>query len=347
MRTYERAGLSDFSSILEESGRVYHLRGDYAINEDKSVYLPVNRSYAPLYAEDTLCTNPDAPYVKDRVIHDEVHSTSALKSREKVISIAGKELLFLAVADTKREDVVFSPQLSENMYISAEAKRLGDRLVKELDRMKLSKKLGILGSHQTGVNGTESDLDLIMWVPRLQRDEVVIELHEIFSRLGYSNPNNTNRLSEYSARIANLGGLSVSAGAYLASQRLRWISPQGVSTSLQCLHEDYGHGSTKEIVDTLLSEGYESINATQEKVVDVLFSSDPYNFPRRWDLDVAGESSLAIGFDWAHQGMGVPVNNVNGSEKFVVRAQHIRARNGKDLYVLSEKGHSILPLSIV
>lgn len=329
-----------FSSLLDESGRVYHLRSQFTLVDGIGTqYLPVNRSYAPLYAAETLVNNIDAPYTKDRVIHDEVSEATALKGREHVIQVAGKDLLFLA-SRKENPDVQFDPLLSKNDHISGEARRVCELIMKGLARRKVDVEVGVLGSHQTGLNGPESDLDLIMWCPRAEREDVVGAIGDTFKELDYTDPNKTKKIIEYSTRIANLGNLSVRAGEYLARQRLRWISPLGVSTSVQCVHSDYDFQATKQAVDGVLSGDLKVTGHDVQIIVDVLPSSDPFNFPRRWDLMIEDEPAVAIGFDWVHQGMGTST----APARYIVKAALAENEAGKKVFVLNKPGSYILPL---
>jgi len=343
---YETAGIKDFSSILAESGTIYHLRGDYLFKDGDIEYLPVNRSYSPVYTADKLQTNPDAPYAKDRVLHDDITLDTKTIGHEHLMTILGKQFLFLTVCHNNY-NVLFDPLLSENSHISAEAKRVGDVLSKSLLRKKVNASIGVLGSHQTGMNGPESDLDLVIWTPRYERGDTIRAIRETFTDLGYTNPNETNRLGEFATRIANLGKLTIKTGEYLASQRLRWISPQGVHTSVQCFHSDYDHNATKKTLDAILMGSFEYLGQVEDQIISIADTSDPYNFPRRWDIDASGSPATALGFDWVHQGMGVRSTLSKSKEGlFKIRAARLRDENAKDIFALVNPGDYIVPIEI-
>ena len=340
MITYERLKQEEFSSIVDHEGEVYHLKGNYLLNDGEgNIYLPVNRSYKPEIIGQSVSTNAQAKYMKDRMLHEEINDDISLRGREKVIKIIGKKLLFIEAVDLEELDI-FSPVAKLNSLVSTASEVVCNNINIFLDENNLDGNIGVMGSHQTGLNGPESDLDLIMWVPRNQRKEAINIIGTYFHENGYTNPNISNRILEYSQRIASLGKLSLASGRYLADQRLRWISPEGIKTSVQCLHKDYDFTSTKKIIDLLIN-GYFSNSSVIVNNVEVLDTSDPYNFPRRWDLRIDNEIIHAIGFDWVHQGMGTGASE--REKYYTLRGSHLVDINNNHFFALINPGDYILP----
>lgn len=347
MLTYQPSERAEFTALIDQDGVVYHQRGSYTISTDQDVLIPINRSYRPLYPTDILPTNPQVPYIQDRVIHDTVPEKLNVINHEKKVSIFGKTLLFVAdkVGQSFSE---YSPKLDENPLQSEQAKGVLELLIEGLSKLEYDIQLGVFGSHEVGLNGVESDLDLVAWVPRLERPETLNAIGSLLINSGYINANDTGKFDEYTARIANLTGLPPKAAAYLAGQRNRWLSPASIYTSLQCIHSDYDHKPAETLINRDGNQTYEVNEKITNMPVEIVGNCEPYNYPRTWTIFYNGSEYPLISFNMVHQGMGTDGQSANNHDGlYTLSAVKVQTDQGRELFVMKDDTDYLLPASIV
>ena len=169
----------------------------------------------------------------------------------------------------------------------------------------------------------------------------------VMKKNGFIDANITDRFEEYAVRISRLMRVQLHVGAYLASQRLRWVSPEGVSTSMQLIHCDYDHTHAASIIDGSFSGKY-SYRERIDAQVELLDDSEPFNYPRIWHANLNGDKSMVISFNMVHQGMGS--NGIqaddNGGPWRVVGQEFVDTSNDERVILLRDDGDFILPKSI-
>ena len=341
---YQEALRRDFDAIATTDGTIYHQRGGYEIAVDGGdVLIPVNRSYRQIVSQyGKLDLSRDNYTNHDRVINDSADVDTELQFDERLVYIYGKPILFLNTGceNIQRE---FSTNPDENMHVSIESALLVKRLALCLQDLDKVADIGVYGSHQMGLNKYDSDLDLVAWAHKNNRKNAVVAIDEAFRDLGYVPVNLLQDvMGKYAKRYAKRTGLSVEVGHLLARQRMRWISPGGVSTSLQCLHADYDHDWATHVVNAGLGDEYEIQPEELYNRVEIIQQSEAYNFPRLWRVAVDGEEASAISFDWAHQDMGSDT-----LEMYSMRARKILTKLGETVYVLSSESDFIVPSRVM
>lgn len=340
---YREASRSDFNAVATTDGLIYHQRGGYEIiDNDGDTLIPANRSYRQLEIEESNRRN-NRPISRDnytnhdRIINDSVDNDIKLRKDERLIKIFGKAMFCL---DISHENIwqEFSTGPNNNTLLSKDSSLLLACMEQHLERSGLDVKLGVYGSHQVGLNKSDSDLDLIASVPRDTRSEAASVISDIFRTMEYLPVHESaERLGQYATRYSERMGLPMDAGYELARQRMRWISPDSVSTSLQLIHSDYDHNWARNVVDTGLHE-IEATSRETVRQVEVLPDMESYNFPRLWKAVVRGKETDVISFDWAHQGMGTDTH-----EAFTMRARRVTTAMGKSAYILHRQSDFILP----
>lgn len=347
MISYEITSHPEFSAIQIQDGTIYHQRGEYLLNGE-TTYIPVNRSYRPaLYEENCPVVQRDS-YVYDKLINDSITEEDKLYSTEQRLKILGKSLLVIALGPEFKPRYVFSSRYNtQNLFISMPARKVLDKLSEDFGRHGYDIPLGVHGSHGVGLNGVDSDMDLIAWAPAEDRHNYLQAINNAFLRRGYVDANETSKFNEYSVRIANLTGLSPKAGAFLASQRNRWVSPNGVSTSLQLLDSAYTHHSAKLLIESALNNNVESLGRVVNYPLYVEESSQPFNYPRIWNATSDAEEFKIISFNMVHQGMGANTLK-DGSRvgKQVMTAAKFRTADGSIVYCMQNHGDYILPMEL-
>lgn len=347
---YERVHTPDFSAAITTSGSIYHLKGAYRIVADSSseALIPANRSFrlktsmngdngqpAELRLENSLYTN------HDRVISEAVDETESLQADERLLRIYGQNLLALAVVEESTP--LISPKPQENQLIPEESSRLCEQLQSMTEGSCGEFELGVFGSHQLGLNGPNSDLDLIAWTTTPQRQAVISSIDSALMTLGYTPVRELPAFHDYAERYAKRVGLGLDTGLYLAQHRLRWVSPEGTPTSLQCLSSDYDHATTATLVDNGLRP-VSLVEPVSQKQVEVLDASNSHNFPRVWTVDTEEGAQNVISFNWAHQGMGQ--QRVEG-ERHAIRGLRVVNDLGHQAFVLSGPSDYLLPSGLL
>lgn len=340
MTRYETAVSPTLSGLKTERGYFYHQKGDYGLVLKSGVSaIPVNRSYSPFVNGDRRSDYDEKLYRKDVVIHEHAEQKTLI-DEELLVDIYGKPLLFL---DSKSIVDNFSPVNLDDRRVSPQAEKVVTEAKNILHRLGLSfdYKLGIFGSHRVGLGGVDSDIDLIAWVQPEFRSVFLDEVKHHWKMVGYTSSNELDRNDEDALRYAKRFGVSILAGYYLADKRTRFVTPEGVSISLQvlCLETE------SEVVRGILS-GIESEWDHEDFVgnVEILDSSMSFNFPRVWQVSRAGVIIPVISFSWMHQGMGCD-DGIYG-DGYQLRASLIHGEIG-DFFYLRDAGHYILPSKLL
>lgn len=344
---YVEAKRPGFSAVATIDGAIYHQRGEYEITTDTGVLIPANRSYRQLEGTDpnhihSHQLSRDNFTNHDRIINDRVDNPISLKDDERIISLYGKRLFCL---DTSRERICreFSPDPEMNPYASRDSTELVDYLKEATADCEAITTIGVYGSHQMSIHKNDSDIDLIAWASRDKRQEAIAAIAEALESKGYIPAHNQPELiAKYATRYAGRMNISIEAGYILAAERQRWISPEGISTSLQCFHSDYNHSWAKAVVD----DGVEEVEVKEKVRIDnvrVVSDPEPYNFPRLWSVSINdGEPVNALSIDWAHQGMASDKNDI-----YTMQASKVTTALGHTAFILSVESDFILPTRMV
>lgn len=345
--TYAVSPLPEFSAIQLEDGTIYHQRGQYRLDGDE-LLIPVNRSYRPVEPAGVSRQLQPEDFTYDRLINDTVPEDAELYLRERRLRIFGKTLLAVALDDSAEEPKAFSSSFAENKCLSSGARQVLCELSELLDAKNHGITLGLHGSHAVGLNGVDSDMDLVAWTPRDERAETLRSINEALLSLGYVPANDTKKFDEYSVRIANLTGLSDKIGAFLASQRNRWISPNSTGTSLQLIHADYNHDLARSLLEPAVNMDSEYVERVDNMPVSIAPGAEPFNYPRLWKIDYDGEEADVISFNMVHQGMGTDGRTADfNAEKFVLSGDKYKLQDGRTVFCLKENGDYILPASLI
>jgi hypothetical protein len=348
MIEYVPAADPEFTAHEDSRGTIYHQRGEYVLNSEEAVLLPVNRSYRPLEPGSTLTKNRLTAYQRDRLIHDTIPEPADLIGKERLVQILGKSLLFLEINNANELVNSYSSKAEHNNQASDESKRILEIIANGLDKRGVQIELGVHGSHAVGLNGVDSDLDLIAWSNRDAREDSIDAINDTLCSSGYTDANTTRKFDEYAMRIANLTGLPLVAGAYLAKQRHRWMGPNGVSTSLQCLHADYDHETVQDFLNEVLSGAHENTGVVEDIPVEIIGQSEPFNYPRLWTVSTNHKQSRLISFNMVHQSMGSDGRNANNSDgQYLLKASHLTLENGGDIYLMEDSSHYLLPAEVL
>ncbi len=346
MLSYSPIQTAEFTAHEDQRGIIYHQRGSYELIGESGIFLPVNRSYRPQALGVDTTARSASDYIADKLIHDTVCEEDALIGDEMRLEVLGKTLLFYA--QTPKDDLETHSSLFErNISLSDVAKKTLEGLATILNSFGADVQLGLHGSHQVGLNGADSDMDLVAWSGREQRAEVLESIRMAMKENGFIDANITDKFEEYAVRISRLMGVQLHVGAYLASQRLRWVSPEGVSTSLQLIHGDYDHTPAASIIDGSFSGKY-SYKERVDAQVELLDDSEPFNYPRIWHANLDGDKSMVISFNMVHQGMGSNgiLADDNGGPWRVVGQEFVDNSNDERVILLRDDGDFILPESV-
>lgn len=341
MQQYVTAAQPEFSALCLDDGTIYHQRGEYYLVDD-SIYLPVNRSYAKVQPGSSV--SPDT-YKPDKLINDSVQDSDEIRYLERRLAVLGKTLLFLELESEDQVELVVPSKYHDNPLASAASKRILE-IVENAAGSNSELQFGIHGSHAVGLNGVDSDMDLIAWTDEETRQKSLKQIDAILSKIGFQDANQTPIFEHYVMRLKNLTKFSRTACEFLASQRNRWISPDGVSTSLQLLDSRYDHSLAKSIIEKSLSGEAEF----QERVTTIpveIESAHSFNYPRIWKAFVGDSECYIISFNMVHQGMGAPtLKNGERSGAQVMTAARFGLEDGTAVYILQEDSDFILPEKI-
>lgn len=344
---YKEAQRRDFDAVATTDGVIYHQRGGYEVIDGNDIFIPVNRSYRPVEGSDFDINrngwlSRDNYTNHDRIISDSVDDEAQLRRNEHILSVYGKRSFCLNINESNvcRE---FSTDSTHNSQLSKESTQLVGRLRETMNDSEILSDIGVYGSHQMGINKDESDLDLVAWSSRETRQDTVTHIGHALEKMGYIPVHDRPELlTKYALRYAKRMGLSIEGGYALAAERLRWISPEGVSTSLQCLHSDYDHSWAGEVFNGGLGD-IETSEDVRMNSVRVFEKAEPYNFPRLWKISVDdSEIADAISLDWAHQGMGADEADV-----YCMQARKVTTSLGRTAYILTAQSDFILPERMV
>lgn len=340
MTEYEISPFPEFSAIKSPNGNIYHLKGAYRLHTQQGSILPVNRSYSLDENGNRVSGIDRKIYRRNRLIHEDVSRNSFVEIGELLIDVYNKPLLFL---QDNQEYVWYSTYYESNTAISSASKRLANGIKEKLLKADFAGdyNLGVYGSHQAGLNSVDSDLDLIAWVKPTQKTDFLDLVNETFISSGYVTTKETGKDAEYAVHYSRKFNIPVLAGRYLANKRMRWISPEGVSTSLQCLNIDHNDTPIRDFLSGMHQDW------KIEEVVSecqVLSAADCYNFPKTWDLVMGDKHLNAISFSWAHQGMGDD-NHVFG-DTYLFRGTKVTVNHG-DFLFMQNNDHYLIPIDLL
>lgn len=339
--SYSVAPQPEFSAIQASDGTIYHQRGEYLLEADMA-FIPVNRSYRPV--RDVSSISPDY-FVYDKLINDSVTESDSLRPSEHRLRVFGKSLLVLSISEELPPRQIISSRYKDNPLVSAIGRQVLDKLSADLEDDDLL--LGLHGSHAVGLNGVDSDMDLVAWSNPSARFENLSRIHNSLISKGYTPANETSRFDEYSVRIANLMGLPLHIGAFLASQRNRWISPHGIGTSLQLLDKPYMHEITRPILEKAINYQVEPRGRVNNHPVQI-DHAQPFNYPRIWTGTVRKTDCHIISFNMVHQGMGSKrLRDGSPSGEQVLTAAQYSLADGTVVYCLENNSDYILPKRLV
>jgi len=339
MIEYENINYSELSVARITDGRIYHLMGSYCLKDGNRVVFPVNRSYCSDVSGDRL-SGEVGICRKDKLIHEKVNPNAPLKDAELLVEIYNKPLLFV---ENTSGITWYSLNCDSNQVISPVSMEMVDKIREGLLRAGFAYdyRIGVYGSHQVGLNGVDSDIDLIAWVDCELRSEFLRGISEIFHQVGCRSSEEIGKDAEYAVRYANRLKVPLSAGFYLASKRIRWINPNGVSFSLQCLNLHYNHEFARRFIEGI-NEPWKSKEITC--LCRVVSADNSYNFPKIWQLEIDGHQLRAISFSWTHQGMGDDDGEFRG--EYLFKGAKITCQYGEFLFLRGED-HYLLPQKLL
>ncbi|MBN1169163.1 hypothetical protein JXA63_04710 [Candidatus Woesebacteria bacterium] len=339
MIEYEKAGCPEFTTLRAANGNYYHQMGNYRLYLGETQLLPVNRSYVADRNGDRNCRYESGSYRKDPLIHERVDNSFSIVSPEQLVQVYGKPYLYLV----DNQNVHF---LSSSSYqderVSIHAKDVLDITQSALGQEGLEYKLGIFGSHRVGLEGVDSDIDLVMWTDFASREILIDLVSKGLHQYGYLSSGEQGKDVKYAAKYSRRFDVSDLAGWYLAKKRNRFVDPQGVSVSLQCLNTDYDYNVVGNFFEVANSDW------SQEEVdmeCEIIDSQASYNFPKYWYLDIGAERIPAVSLSWMHQGMGDDSGEQFG-RRYRLRAAMLRTEKGKIAY-LRDSNHYIIPQSLL
>ncbi|GIW59213.1 MAG: hypothetical protein KatS3mg087_0279 [Patescibacteria group bacterium] len=340
MIEYRETVLPELSAAQVPNGTIYHLKGAYQLHEGSRIIVPVNRSYAPDINGDRELKKAQLRYRKNKLIHEDAKQDSAIEEGELLVDVYGKPLLFL---QNNGGLMWYSSHYEENSAVSSASRKLADTIKEGLLHSGFSNeyRLGVYGSHQPSLNGVDSDLDLIAWVKWDIKDEFTARVAAILQQGGYRSSKETGKDAEYAARYSKRLNIPVLAGWYLAHKRMRWMSQNGVSTSLQCLNAEYDHTAAKQFLKGV-NELWEGEEVSYE--CNVLAASSSYNFPKVWKVEADGRIFDVISFSWTHQGMGD--DNGRFGSRYIFQGSKVTNNYGEFLYLRGED-HYLLPKDLL
>ncbi len=260
--------------------------------------------------------------------------------------VLGKTLLTLSLSNELPPQKIISTRHEDNPLISTKGRQVIDKLIATVGNHD-SLAIGLHGSHAVGLNGVESDMDLIAWTTPAERIENLYRINDSLLRLGYTPANDTKKFNEYSVRISNLTGHPIQIGAFLAEQRNRWISPQGIDTSLQLIDMPYSHDTAKPLLEQALNEEIEAQGRIYDYPLEIEWAQ-PFNYPRLWRGTVKGDDCHIISFNMVHQGMGAErLKDGSPSGDQVLTAARYILKDGKVVYCLQNDNDYILPKRLI
>jgi hypothetical protein len=113
------------------------------------------------------------------------------------------------------------------------------------------------------------------------------------------------------------------------------------------MHDDYDHRSTGQTMDALLNQCSEFAGEVTNLPVDIEGGSEPFNFPRTWNVRYGNNEARAVSFNWAHQGMGCDGMNADATANpYALTADRLLTESG-EIFFLRNHGHYILPASLI
>lgn len=340
MTYYEKTERPTFSGLKSERGYFYHQSGDYSItlNDGRSA-LPINRSYSPFVNGGRSSKFEGELYRKDLVVHERAEG-KALVDEELLIDIYGKPLLFI---DDKNISAEYNPANIDDERVSPQARKLiteaRDLLLKA--GFDFEYQLGVFGSHRVSLSGVDSDMDLIAWVRPEFRNIFLSEVSRQWEAKGYQASSELVRNDEDALRYAKRFGISISAGYYLAEKRTRFVTPEGVSVSLQVLCPEVDSETVRKILSGIEGEWDQEDFVGDVEVVDPNMA---FNFPKVWHVSTGGIVVPVISFSWMHQGMGCD-GGIYG-DKYQLKGSLVHAE-AEDFLYLRGAEHYILPSKLL
>lgn len=340
MTHYEKTERPTFSGLKSQRGYFYHQSGDYGITlNDGGLAVPINRSYSPFINGGRSSKFENELYRKDLVVHERAEGKT-LVDEELLIDIYGKPLLFISDKSIVAE---FNPANTDDERVSPQARKLITETKNLLLKAGLDfeYQLGVFGSHRVGLSGVDSDMDLIAWVRPEFRNAFLNEVCHQWAARGYQTSNELERNDEDALRYAKRFGIPISAGYYLAEKRTRFITPEGVSISLQVLCPEIESEVARGIVSDIESEWDQEDFVGDVEIVDPNLA---FNFPKVWQVSTRGVVVPVISFSWMHQGMGCD-SGIYGN-RYLMRASLIHSDAG-DFFYLRDAGHYILPSKLM
>ncbi len=340
MIEYEVSSHPELSAIRNLSGDIYHFKGLYRLITSIGAVLPVNRSYSPDAQGNRGNIHFPSLYRRNRLIHEEAAFSSQIQVNELLMNIYHKPLLFL---QDNPELTWYSSHFESNDFLSSGSDKLATNIKNNMLRSGFNHEyqLGVFGSNQPGLNSVDSDMDLIAWVSILNKSEFLDKIHKTFREMGYKTTKETGKDVEYAAHYSRKFQIPIQAGCYLADKRMRWISSEGVPTSLQCINSDYNHTPAKKFLQGI-DKDWESSDIVSE--CRVISADDSYNFPKVWKLALGHNIIDAISFSWSHQGMGD--DGAKFGHRYLFKGAKITGDHDDFLY-LRDSNDYLLPMNLL
>lgn len=328
----------EFSSF-KYRGVFYHQTGSYNLNLDGKYLVPVNRSYSPISSGNRQNSVDNSCYKKDVLIHERAGGSAFLfPNEEMLIDVYRQKLLYLVPLN----EIVWLDARQIDERVSPQAKKLLGETEEMFDRHHFSipHQLGVFGSHRVGLNKIDSDLDVITWVCLDDRDYFVKTIINFWREMDYRTAEEAGKSDEVAFRYARRFGLPDRVGYYLANKRLRFLTPEGISVSLQCLTNIDEHRVIARFLEGIRDPwNEEEVNLECR----VTMGEAAYNFPKTWRVEVKGQPFSVISFSWMHQGMG---DDFRDYENYVLKAAKITNNKGTFFY-LRDNSHYLIPKGLL
>lgn len=275
-------------TILKPSnGHYYHRKDQFSYTDGISTFIPVNRNYVECQNGER-CSFEGKNYDKNPIIFDCVKRDTPLYPHELRVNIHGMLGLFLDDPDYRR----FDPTEWDDSITSLAASRILEGLrVPDCE-------IGVFGSHRLGLIGKKSDIDLIGYTDN--RQEVLPQLVEQLEWLGIREIRGDGKELQHARKYADRHNVNFEAGLYLAQQRQRFVTSEGLPVSLQLMPHTYDTSRWDLLLNSHQAEG-ETRNVKQR--VNVI-KSNSFGLPKTWEVETEEGQLPILGLRWSQQGMG-------------------------------------------
>lgn len=360
----EGSPTDSFESLRSNSGGVFQRMGYYRLDIEGSWLMPVNFNYRR--CENGNRCNPrrtNDHYEKVGLNHESAGKnvrfaslvTGELQSASTLFSIFGKEYLYLQGGQVTEEIPASESDRFTRLnayWDSSERSAIASNLVESIQESLARQgiinasdiQLGVFGSHQMGLNGVDSDMDLVAMHSQQLRSQSIIALDAALNSLGFINSAESGRNLEHAQRYAARLGLGINAGLYLAERRRRYSLNNQLDLSIQIL-PDIPYPAW---LEGLISAASGMWDATEIKsTCQVVNAAGAYNFPRFWEVKLGQETLPVISFSWFHQGMGTDDHFTVQPplESCMLYGQRVETNSG-NFILLQEQNHYLLPSRI-